>query len=58
MRYVEDEMGNAINGYIASDMRKFACSIWVHIASSSGAPPKWGDAGVKIAQYYRQEMYN
>lgn len=56
MRYVEDELGNIVDGFVASEMRKFARSIWVHIAGSSGAPSKWGDAGVKVAQYYRQEM--
>lgn len=57
MLYVEDENGKAVDGHVASEIRKYARSIWVHIAKTRGAPPKWGDAGVEIAQIYRQHMY-
>lgn len=58
MRYVEDENGEAINGHVATEIRRYARSIWVHIANTDGAPAKWGDAGVKISQIYRQHMYS
>jgi hypothetical protein len=58
MLYAEGENGEAVNGHVASEMRKYARSIWVHIANTYGAPPKWGDAGVKISQIYRQHMYS
>jgi hypothetical protein len=56
MRYVEDEKGEAVNGHVATDIRRYARSIWVHIANTCGAPPKWGEAGVKVSQLYRQHM--
>jgi hypothetical protein len=58
MLYVEDENGVVVDGAVASDIRKSARSTWVHIANTYGAPPKWGDAGIKIAQVYREQMYS
>jgi hypothetical protein len=58
MLYVEDKNGEAVDGHVASEIRKYARSVWVHIAGTYGAPPKWGDAGVKIAQVYRDHMYS
>jgi hypothetical protein len=58
MLYVEDKNGKVVDGHVASEIRKYARSVWVHIANIYGAPPKWGDAGVKIAQVYREHMYS
>jgi hypothetical protein len=58
MLYVEDKNGEVVDGHVASEIRKYARSVWVHIANTYGAPPKWGDAGVKIAQVYREHMYS
>jgi hypothetical protein len=58
MLYVEDKNGKVVDGHIASEIRKYARSVWVHIAKVYGAPPKWSDAGVKIAQVYREHMYS
>jgi hypothetical protein len=56
MRYVEGENGEAVDGHVATEIRRYARSVWVHIANSYGAPPKWGDACVKVSQFYRQHM--
>lgn len=58
MQYVEGENGEAVNGHVATEIRRYARSIWVHIANTNGAPPKWRDAGVKVSQIYRQHMYS
>jgi hypothetical protein len=58
MLYVEEENGEIVNGHVASEIRKYARSVWVHIAKTCGAPAKWGDAGVKISQAYREHMYS
>jgi hypothetical protein len=58
MLYVEDKNGKVVDGHIASEIRKYARSVWVHIAKVYGAPPKWSDAGVKIAQVYHEHMYS
>jgi hypothetical protein len=59
MGYVEKEDGEAVDGHVASDMRKCARSIWVHIAtvSETGPPAKWGEAGIKFNEMYRKQMY-
>jgi hypothetical protein len=58
MLYAEDENGEAVDGHVASEIRKSARSVWVHIANTYGAPAKWGDAGVKVAEVYRHHMYS
>jgi hypothetical protein len=56
MRYIENESGVVIDGYRATEMRKFARSIWNHLANSSKAPKTWGKADVQAARHYRLEM--
>ena len=56
MQYVEGENGEPVDGHVATEIRRYARSIWVHIANTYGAPQKWGDAGVKVSQIYRQHM--
>jgi hypothetical protein len=58
MCYVEDENGDVIDGHVATEIRRYARSIWVHISNNYGAPPKWGDADVKVSQTYRRLMYS
>jgi hypothetical protein len=59
MGYVEMEDGEVVDGHAAADIRKYARSIWVHIATTSetGTPAKWGEAGVKNHEAYRTQMY-
>jgi hypothetical protein len=56
MRYVEDENGKLVNGHRATEMRRHARLIWVHMAKSGGPPLSWGKADVKLSQTYCQEM--
>ena len=56
MRYIENELGVVIDGYRATEMRKFARSIWNHLAHAGKAPKTWGKADVQTARQYRLEM--
>ena len=56
LRYVEDDQGNIIDGYRASEMRKFARSIWGQLAATGKAPKTWGKAELDVAAHYRHEM--
>jgi hypothetical protein len=56
MRYIEGEDGNVIDGYRASEIRKFARSIWMQLANNSKAPKTWGKTDLESAKHYRQEM--
>lgn len=56
MRYVEDENGKLVNGHRATEMRRHARLIWVHMAKSGGPPLSWGKADVKLSQTYCREM--
>ena len=56
MRYVELEDGKAIDGDRASEIRKFARTIWVSFGKRGLAPAKWGQADVETRKEYRQEM--
>lgn len=56
MRYIENHDGTIIDGFRASEMRRFARSIWIHLANRGKAPKSWGKADVETAQHYRQEM--
>lgn len=56
MRYIENEDGTVIDGFRAGEIRKFARSIWIHLANSGKAPRTWGKADIKSAQHYHQEM--
>jgi hypothetical protein len=58
MGYVEKEDGEVVDGHAASDIRKCAHSIWVHIATTETGPPaKWSEAGIKHNEEYRMQMY-
>jgi hypothetical protein len=56
MRYVEDRNGTVVNGHRATEMRRHARLIWVHMANNGGVPPSWGKADVKLSQTYCHEM--
>jgi hypothetical protein len=56
LRYVEDEHGVVIDGFRASDMRKFARSIWNQLHGAGKAPRSWGKADLDVAAHYRHEM--
>ena len=56
MRYVENESGSIVNGYRATEMRRHARLIWVHMANNGGVPLSWGKADVKLSQTYCREM--
>ena len=60
MGYVEGENGEVVDGHVTSEIRKSACSIWVHISkiAETGPPAKWGEAGVKYIELYRKQIYD
>jgi hypothetical protein len=57
LRYVEDEQGVVVDGFRASEMRKFARSIWNQLARAGKAPRSWGKAELDVAAHYRREMH-
>ena len=56
MRYVEDENGEPVDGYLAQHIRTWACGIWIQIAEKGILRAKWGDMSVEDLKYYHQEM--
>jgi len=56
MRYIEDENGTVIDGHRATEVRRYARLIWVHMANNGGLPLSWGKADVKLSQNYCREM--
>ena len=56
LRYIEDDQGVVIDGFRASEMRKFARSIWNQLAIAGKAPKSWGKSDLEVATHYRHEM--
>ena len=56
MRYVEMASGKIIDGNRATDMRRFARSIWVYMAKAGTPPAMWGSADLKTREMYCKEM--
>jgi hypothetical protein len=56
MRYVEDENGEPVDGYLAQHIRTWARGIWIEIAEKGILRAKWGDMGVEDLKYYHREM--
>jgi len=56
LRYVEDVHGVIVDGFRASEMRKFARSIWNQLQGAGKAPRSWGKADLEVAAHYRREM--
>ncbi|KAF8236927.1 hypothetical protein L208DRAFT_1249864 [Tricholoma matsutake] len=52
MQYVKLEDGTIIDGDRATEMRKFACSVWVLLTKNSAPPSKWGHSDVQARQQY------
>ncbi|KAF8798239.1 hypothetical protein BYT27DRAFT_7042808, partial [Phlegmacium glaucopus] len=55
--YVEDVHGVVVDGFHASEMRKFAQSIWNQLQGAGKAPKSWGKADLDVAAHYRHEMH-
>jgi hypothetical protein len=56
MRYVEDENGEPVDGYLAQHIRTWARGIWVEINEKGILRAKWGDMSVEDLKYYHREM--
>jgi hypothetical protein len=56
LRYVEDANGVVVDGFRASEMRKFARAIWNQLQAAGKAPKSWGKADLDVATHYRCEM--
>lgn len=56
MRYVEYENGEMISGDRATEIRRFARSIWVLLAKKGIPPATWGAADIETRKLYSQEM--
>ena len=56
LRYVEDVHGVVVDGFRASEMRKFARAIWNQLRGAGKAPRSWGKADLDVATHYRREM--
>jgi hypothetical protein len=56
MRYVEDENGEPVDGYLAQHIRTWARGIWIGIAEKGILRAKWGDMSVEDLKYYHREM--
>ena len=56
LHYMEDEQGAIVDGFRASEMHKFAQSIWNQLAGAKKAPRSWGKAELDVAVHYQHEM--
>ena len=56
MRYVEFENGEMISGDRATEIRRFARSIWVLLGNKGSLPATWGAADIETRKLYSQEM--
>jgi hypothetical protein len=56
MRYIEMASGKIIDGNRATDMRRFAQSIWVYMAKAGTPPATWGSVDLKTREMYCKEM--
>jgi hypothetical protein len=56
MRYVEFEDGQMISGDRATEIRRFARSIWVLLGNKGTPPVTWGAADIETRKLYSQEM--
>ncbi|KAF8806943.1 hypothetical protein BYT27DRAFT_7016903, partial [Phlegmacium glaucopus] len=54
--YMDPINGTVVDGHKATEMRRYARLIWVHMANKGGLPLSWGKAGVKLSQVYCREM--
>jgi hypothetical protein len=56
MRYVEYENGEMISGDRATEIRRFARSIWVLLGKKGTPPATWGAADIETRKLYCYEM--
>lgn len=56
MRYIENIDGMVVDGFQASEMCKYARSIWMQLANRGKAPKTWGKIDMESAQQYHREM--
>jgi len=56
MLYVEDANGISVRGFVASQIRKLAWSIWVGFYERGMAPKSWGYASKVVKDEYIREM--
>ena len=56
MCYVEHDDGQTVNGNRASEIRRFARSIWVLLAKKGTVPATWGAADLESRKLYCHEM--
>ena len=56
MRYVEDQHGNIVDGFLAAMMQSLAWAIWVELGISGAAPLTWGQADAETKKGYYQAM--
>jgi hypothetical protein len=56
LKFVEDENGNAIDGYKATAIRKFARSLWAGLSNAGKAPKSWGKVDAETSSQFQIEM--
>ena len=56
MKYIELEDGTVIDGYRASDIRRYARSLWVQMALDNKLPKAWGNADAASLSTYNESM--
>ncbi|KAI0054809.1 hypothetical protein BV25DRAFT_1922356 [Artomyces pyxidatus] len=52
MRYISEEDGTIIDGYVASDIRKLARTIWKELLDHGLAPTQWGQVSRDASDHY------
>ncbi|KAG6912857.1 hypothetical protein DXG01_011518, partial [Tephrocybe rancida] len=55
-QFVEDEDGNVVSGYVATQIRQHARALWNALVSRNAHPPSWGKATADVSRQYRDEM--
>lgn len=56
MQYVQQEDGATIDGYWATEIRRYARSIWVGLARKGNEFNSWGEADHEALKLYYMEM--
>jgi hypothetical protein len=56
LKFVEDENGYTIDGYRATAICKFACSLWTGLSNARKAPKSWGKVDAETSSQFQIEM--
>ena len=56
MKYVELEDGTVVDGFRASEIRRYARSLWVQMALDDKLPATWSDADATSLATYNESM--